>query len=247
MPKYSGKYLDYQNKNPVIIGDVHGQLKALKELLEGTTKNTIVILNGDYIDKQTDDNILNTIEYIYNYKKQNPDKLYLTIGNHEYKAYNVLKSNQPHPWKYPYAFTTINLLNKSNNSDYKQMFFELYENSYPYICLHSNRENLIYVNHSPCLSKYIGKDDKVSIGKQLCTFNKNLNTYILNNSTYRVVWGHMSVDKPFEKNNKVFIDTGADVGHLLTAYVPQFDHFISVPCEPSPYPGSSLIDHKLYA
>jgi len=84
----------------IVVGDVHGCVDELKQLLRqngfiinldglidiSTTQSKSIILLGDFVDKGSHLKIAETIEFIYkNYLHLNKERqsLYLVMGNHE--------------------------------------------------------------------------------------------------------------------------------------------------------------------
>ena len=65
------------------IGDIHGGLKALKEILEKaqvTTKDKLVFL-GDYVDKGITSR--QVVEYVQKLQETFPEHVVALLGNHE--------------------------------------------------------------------------------------------------------------------------------------------------------------------
>ncbi|NGX82841.1 metallophosphoesterase family protein [Aequorivita sp. KMM 9714] len=76
----------------VVIGDIHGGLKALKQLIEKANlpKDTKYIFLGDYVDGWSES--AEVIEYLINFSQEN--KCILLRGNHDELLYNYLKTGE---------------------------------------------------------------------------------------------------------------------------------------------------------
>lgn len=79
----------------VVIGDIHGGLMALKQLLEKANlpKSTQYIFMGDYVDGWSES--AEVISYLINFSQEN-DCIILR-GNHDELLYNYLKTGEKNP------------------------------------------------------------------------------------------------------------------------------------------------------
>lgn len=236
--------------NYCVVGDIHG---CYKELIECVTDNKGIVYNsetnelthpvdeylekhyyhhillGDYLDKNSDENIRKTIEFIY----QNRAWFWIVKGNHENFAYKFLNhelgSYEENKHLIDSEFISIKLLEK--DEALRKKFFTLFESSYNFILT----DNFI-VTHSPCEQIYLGKDDSISERKQrnliypkredfesheayLKAFKEIINfLYTEANEKYPFhVFGHIAFENPFIYKNKIGIDTGCAVGNKLTS------------------------------
>lgn len=255
---YKSCFLPWKNAGVVIeypiIGDVHGDLKALQDLsvmeLEGNINEGKVefppfrkpILLGDFVDKGAQ--IAETIEFLY----ENRDKYLFVLGNHENFVYKYLKNLIPEPnlaqeFIEEY-FGTIQLLEK--DPVLAEKFFKLWELSKPFYIGHN-----FIATHSPCKDQFLGKLDVHSqrmqrnfrldrIGKTETpeAFEARLETslgeiikpYTAVNKPFHV-WGHFAFKKVARCQNKVGIDTATSHGNRLTTAIVQSSmiFFKSVP------------------
>jgi len=67
--------------NVVFVGDTHGDFDASQRVIEKYLKTHTIVFTGDYVDRgrQSKENM----DYLLKTKLENPDKLYLLLGNHE--------------------------------------------------------------------------------------------------------------------------------------------------------------------
>lgn len=79
----------------VVIGDIHGGLKALKQLIEGANlpSNTKYIFLGDYVDGWSQS--AEVISYLINFSQEND--CILLRGNHDELLCNYLKTGKTNP------------------------------------------------------------------------------------------------------------------------------------------------------
>lgn len=79
----------------VLIGDIHGGFKALKQLIKRADlpSNTTYIFAGDYVDGWSES--AEVISYLINFSQEN-DCIFLR-GNHDELLYNYLKSGESNP------------------------------------------------------------------------------------------------------------------------------------------------------
>ena len=153
------------------------------------------------------------VEYVYRHLKD-PDYVFTETKETEY-------------------FTSLRYLTDPVNAEYKQKFMELYEASYDYAELRSDRFWGI-VSHSPCEGKYLGKQSPKALKLMRNTrFVSDDNDYsapaitklgpILEETSgtnLTHIFGHVEVGIDFFKyRNKVAIDQGCVSGGYLTAMV----------------------------
>ena len=79
----------------VVIGDIHGGLKALKQLIESANlpSNTKYIFLGDYVDGWSQS--AEVISYLFNFSQEND--CILLRGNHDDLLCNYLKTGESNP------------------------------------------------------------------------------------------------------------------------------------------------------
>lgn len=231
-------YLTERRECYDIISDVHGCYDSLLELLRlrgfsiapdltltGNDKVTLILI-GDWIDKgiQT--------EQIIRFLHKNPTRILLIKGNHENFVYKYLKGilkEDTLDEESKKFFDTIDLLNKVEFL--KEMFFDLIDRSFEFW-----RHRDFIVTHAPCLEKYLGKVDSVSLGKQrnfraphaeqfrtVEAYRKKLNSvlqFLVEEASVnkpKHIFGHLACSTPLYFQNKINIDTGCVNGGKLTA------------------------------
>lgn len=71
-----------QSGRAVFVGDTHGDLHATRQVIETYfDKDNVIIFLGDYVDRG--DYSRENINYLLELKIQNPQRIYLLMGNHE--------------------------------------------------------------------------------------------------------------------------------------------------------------------
>ena len=242
------KYEEYKShilSNPsdfyITIGDIHGCIEELKNLLLKNKfkidENDILthenpdfkIITSDYIDKGYA--IKETIEFIH----KNKNWFHIAIGNHENFVYKFLKGQITNKFPEEFMneyFNSIKILEQ--DGDLKQKFFELFELSKGFF-IHPN----FVITHAFCEKKHIGKMDKISLKKQRSIIYpkrkdyETIDVYIKEvEKVFSFVKEDMNINHPYHitghvavKNvmrnlkNKINIDTGCVSGNKLTAIV----------------------------
>ncbi len=242
---FSPKILEIDTNTDVcIIGDIHGCLTELKELIVDSkgwwidSKGKMrkyrfiksvyqFVLIGDYLDKGPQ--ICDTIEFIYN----NREHFIIVKGNHENFVYNYLKGIRKGGYKADREliegwFNSVYVLERF--PDLKEKFFSIFENTYDFI--YSDK---FIVTHAPCKKEYLGKTTKEAIDKQrnlvypkrreFATDEKYkaskkecfdfLLTEANENDIYHI-FGHVMTKDIFFHKNKIGIDTGCVAGGSLS-------------------------------
>lgn len=74
-----------------VIGDIHGE-SWWKELANDIDKIDLCIFLGDYVDSYTvsNEDMINNLLDIIQFKKDNSDKVILLYGNHEWNYLSLL-------------------------------------------------------------------------------------------------------------------------------------------------------------
>src|SRR5690554_8209393 len=82
-------------KRTVVIGDIHGGYRALKQLIENThlPVNTDYIFVGDYVDGWSES--AEVVSFLIDFS-QNPNCIFIR-GNHDDLLHNYLRSGEKHP------------------------------------------------------------------------------------------------------------------------------------------------------
>jgi hypothetical protein len=182
----------------LIIGDVHGCIDELKEILiqneftinqkdfiTSFSKDKSIILLGDFVDKGSHQKIKETIEFIYKnyyYLDQNRQQLYLILGNHEEKVYRYITNDpkleitaktEQEKEKY---YNTVSLLEK--DSGLKDKFLKLYHESFIWLKYSYSDNFSVTLTHAPCAKRYLSKDNKESYRKMIKSTSRSKNPNI---------------------------------------------------------------------
>lgn len=225
-----------EGKLPVnVIGDVHECADQLQEIT-GLLKPGFTALVGDYLDKG--ERTADTLSRVRLYQLAG---LIVVHGNHESYIYRRLKgeiesAGEEIEAKY---FTALKILQE--NEVLRATFFEIYENSQPFLRIETPGQRTIFVTHAPCETKYLGKLSFEAQRAQRNLYVKDreadirtqmnfIYTQARNNHPLHV-FGHVCHNSPsLAFRNKIFLDTGAVHGGKLTAFTIENDHynFVSV-------------------
>ena len=224
----------------IIVGDVHEQVDALRELLRWVgfsvrddkieASDMTLILVGDYLDK--DNKTAEVIDFIHS----NMDRMTMLIGNHERFIYRYFFTPKEVDRDADYVHKYFTAIKYLQSDVYRlAMFKEIYDRSVPFF----ETEHFI-VTHAPCRKKYLGKIDNKSVTRQV---NLRRNWDDPNDASKFLteeacehdklhIFGHIALAEVETFKNKIAIDTGAYAGNKLTAAViaPDDDpYFVSVP------------------
>ena len=243
----SDNFQDFKERilNPAIqyhvIGDVHGCLDELKELVvelgfeiqkSGIIKERPghgIILVGDIVDKGP--KIKETIEFVYKNCKRG--RMIMTVGNHENFVVKFLRGQIKQDANITDEFlkTYMNsIFELEGDEKTQEKLFELFDHSKEFY-IHRD----FIVTHAPCKSKYLGKMDGRSLRNQrMKTYQKSKDfassdAYIQaieeefsfmkdeaeRNQPYHL-FGHVQCEY-MRVHNKVNLDTGCVSGGRLTA------------------------------
>lgn len=237
----------------ITIGDVHGCITELKELLikygfeivgidlkdTEQTKNKGLIFVGDLIDKASDEELEETIRFIHNNMNKFGDRFHMVMGNHEEMVWKWItdhpsleKTAARYEQKEKYYNTTF-LLEK--NEELRNMFMDIFKVMRGWVKVIGTHNKSFIVTHAPCEVKYLEKMDKVSLTKQYkCASrsknkgktNDELTPYLMSEAIKNQpmhIFGHMGQTSIRTYKNKVCIDTGCVYGHTLTGYTVGFN------------------------
>ena len=231
--EYPQYQYDTGGKRIAIIGDVHecaDQFLEMHSQLETLDGETIMIQLGDWIDKGN-----NTAEMINIMEAFMKLGGYVIHGNHEayvyYRLFSGTSVSVPPEFEDKF-FGSLKVLFK--DSKLAERFKAIYDKSLPYMVLSGEGHRTVYVTHSPCEEKYLGKDTPEARRNQRnLSFRKGIDpeTYDVREAIPFIfseaqmtkpfhVFGHLAhnCDKKMFKN-KVFVDTGCVNGGKLTAFI----------------------------
>lgn len=159
------------------IGDIHGGLKALKQVLnraEVTTKDTLIFL-GDYVDGWSES--AQTIQFLIELSKTH--NCIFIKGNHDVWCEDFLKTNTAeHFWKMQGGTATIESYADFNTKDRKQ-HLKFFQNMKLY---HIDKNNRLFI-HAGFTSD---KGPKYEIDKNALYFDRSLwqDAYDINDTLY---------------------------------------------------------------
>lgn len=125
----------------VVIGDIHGGYKALKQLIEKANlpKNTKYIFVGDYVDGWSES--ANVISYLIEFSKNN-DCLFLR-GNHDELLHKYLTTGQSNPmWLGEGGESSIKSYSNISEEE-REKHLHFFENLSNY---HIDSENRLFVH-----------------------------------------------------------------------------------------------------
>jgi hypothetical protein len=191
------------NKNIewIVIGDVHGSITELKELIKKIgfnikdnliidtikTKKIGLILAGDLVDKSNEKDITDTIDFIYlNLKNKNiKDKIKVIKGNHELRVYDWIKktanlkiTEKTIKEKKEYYNTTFIL---EQNYELKNKFLFIYKKMSTFVkYIDLQNKHSFIVTHAPCEIQYLEKLDKLSQMKNIKSKSRSKNKNLTN-------------------------------------------------------------------
>ncbi len=125
----------------VVIGDIHGGFKALKQLLEKANlpKGTQYIFVGDYVDGWSES--AEVVSYLIDFSEEN-DCIFLR-GNHDELLYKYLKFEEKNPaWLSQGGESSIKSYAKLSEEE-KKKHLQFFENLVNY---HIDSENRLYLH-----------------------------------------------------------------------------------------------------
>lgn len=251
--RYISNHLSTEYKY-VIVGDLHSCIDELKQLIlkvnhnkfkinengkleeniEKGKKPTKIILVGDLVDKGI--KTKETIEFLH----KNMDKFLFVRGNHDEYIYNVLTNNLTSSKKFRRMSEEFenkyynSIKDFQNDEELKNKFVEIYKNTYVFLKYSDGVGKSFIITHTPCKNKYLGKLDNESIKKQIHLKIDRKNPelslkYIKDDLMFNYPWhisGHITVDRYYNNENKVFLDTGCIHGSKLTCVIPNYNKLI---------------------
>jgi len=180
----------------IIVGDVHGCIDELRQLLlqngfsidqngliDRSHPHKSIILLGDFVDKGSDEKLTQTLEFIYqNYYHLNQDqqKFYLIMGNHENMVYRYITQDptldttsikrQQEKVKY---YNTAILLDRK--PALKEKFIQLYGECYTWLKYDYNDDFSVTLTHAPCPERYLTKEGDEAHQKMIKSASRSQN------------------------------------------------------------------------
>lgn len=232
----------------VTIGDVHGCIDELKELLtkygfeiDGLemrdterSKNVGIIFVGDLVDKASPQALEETIRFIHKNMDAFGDRFHMVLGNHEEMVWkwttddHSLEKTAERLWQKEHYYNTTFVLEQ--NEEVRTMFLEIFAKMKGWVKTIGKNKRSFIVTHAPCEIKYLEKMNKKSLMKQYkCASrsknkgmsNDELTPYLMSEAVTNQplhIFGHMGQTNVRSFRNKVCIDTGCVYGNHLTGY-----------------------------
>lgn len=213
-----------------VIGDSHEcveELQLLITALETEFPGIQIIHVGDYLDKGGDTQRM--VEFVHS--RKNVD--IILHGNHEsYVAKRLRKEIEPNLELEEANFTSLKVLEA--DAELAKLFLEIWDGSVPFVTIHDyDASTPVFITHAPCNTKHLGKvhsgsltaqrnyrtvDRAKPVWEDLAWIKEeadlNLPLHIFGHTTHTVT------DRNGIKfKNKVFLDTGAVYGGVLTGVV----------------------------
>ena len=205
----------------VVIGDIHGGFKALKQLIERAKlpSDTRYIFVGDYVDGWSES--AEVISYLINFSQEN-DCIFLR-GNHDELVYKYLKSGETNPmWLSQGGESSVESYSKLSKTE-KGIHIRFFENLINY---HVDSENRLFLHagftnqHGPEYEYYSNLVfwDR-TLWEMVCAIDANISEeddrYPKRLKLFKEIYiGHTPVtrvgfDKPTNYANVWNVDTGA--------------------------------------
>lgn len=198
------------------IGDIHGCLEELKNLLKKVdaqiAPGDVIVFVGDYIDRGPDSK--GVVDLLIERSKTHPNEHYFLMGNHEdllmegnYWLINggdeTIKSYGFDPFEHQIAYRFIERVPEDHQEFYKNL-------------LHVYKQDKVVVVHA-------------AISPMVPLHDQSINTMIWDRSYdhydgeyldgVTVVRGHTPVNNVRSLSNQVLIDTGCVFGNMLTCLI----------------------------
>lgn len=212
-----------------VIGDIHGEITKLKELIKVLEKFKIdeLVFIGDYIDKG--ENSKEVIEYLNDLTSKY--RCTFLMGNHEFYWLRYLKENDKDSFEKLKRYGGITTVEDFGLSDFNkdELYAKLYLKNIDFF----EKLNLYYENE-----KYFVIHAGIPPEKFTCGIDRgDIESYLtqrydflLKQDLYggkKVIFGHTGFVYPYYDGYKIGIDTSAVYGYNLTAFCISDDFFIN--------------------
>lgn len=233
-----------------IIGDVHEHTEALATMLDRLGTDGTSILVGDYIDKGN-----NTAETIAAVERFVDAGGIVVHGNHESYAVKRIKGLIKNPDLELEAKYMSSLEVLLKDEALAARLVDLFDNkSVPFLKIFGDEIRTVYVTHAPCEQKYLGKMSNDALKAQRNLFGardadyRKAYEFIFKEAVANFplhVFGHVAHNGKLDYRNKIFLDTGAVYGGLLSAfcYVGNRYWYEQIKCEPKVDHSRELFVH----
>lgn len=207
------------DENIVLIGDIHENMDAIKNLMKEIDFNSKIVILGDYLDKgnKTEEVILYMEELMKN-------GVQMIAANHEAYVARRLTGEIKGMEAEDEIFSSLKVLRK--NEFLAQKVINMYEKSLPFFSFERGG-NKFYATHAPCEEKYLGKLSSNAVKAQRNFYFKERNPESMardlrflneRENKYYHVFGHVAHEmETLEMNKRIWLDTGAVYGNKLSA------------------------------
>ncbi|MDI6852682.1 MAG: metallophosphoesterase family protein [Deltaproteobacteria bacterium] len=210
------------------IGDIHGCLAHLEQLLEAVnpdlTRHKLVFI-GDYIDRGP--NSRGVVDYVIRLKKQYPENVICLKGNHEAMFLDFLNGIERDLFLFNGGRSTIqeywgkhwdSLAELRLPPEHEEFFLSLekYHQTQDYVFVHGG------LKPGVPLAEQVEEDLFWIRGEFITSFE---------DFGHKVVFGHTPMKYPLVMPNKIGIDTGCVYGNFLTCIRLPAEEFFFAECE----------------
>ncbi len=194
-------------KNILAVGDVHGCLHTFRSIIEHNWHDDDILIQvGDLIDRGNFSG--ETVKYIWNLHQSHPDRVFITLGNHERELIKYTQTNGNCHWLRNGGSKTLNSFTRAGLS-----LFETAEwfKSLPFFWENKN----VFISHAGIAKNTrnpfnLDRPDSILWTRETL---KNLNKI--------QIVGHtpLNSDRPLfnPQSQSWYLDTGACFGGYLSA------------------------------
>jgi len=195
------------NKRTFIIGDIHGCLDMLRDLMDkidwDPEKDRLIFL-GDYIDRGKDSR--GVIDYIIGLKKISPN-IQCLMGNHEELFLNYINGQDEGSFLYNGGVSTLNSYFYAGNRVIDSEHIDFMKSLL--LMIELDDYYIVHAGMKP------GVDIKEQSVKDTLWIRE---PFIFSDYDFgkRIIFGHTPFSSPLIMDNKIGLDTGAVFGNKLT-------------------------------
>jgi serine/threonine protein phosphatase 1 len=193
-----------------VVGDIHGEITKLKNLVSNITKldkNPEFIFIGDYLDKG--ENVFATLSYLVLLNRKY--KCNFLYGNHEYVWINLhedLDNNISYLSKYG-GIATITSFGSNSIVETQLKLTKLYHEFFAMLKPYWIDSSFIAVHSGINPNNYSTTPENIELKELLFNRYEFIKKDELYLGKYRVIFGHTGFYSPFYDGVKIGIDTAA--------------------------------------
>ncbi|MFP7296246.1 metallophosphoesterase [Neobacillus niacini] len=197
-------------KRKFVISDIHGQYNSFITLLDSANfnpKEDQLVLIGDLIDRGP--NSVEVIKFVKKLQEQNPENIFVVLGNHEIMMRQYIFGGKSHIWLQYGGLKVIEEMKTHFNGISERNEHLVWLANLP---LTHRDEEFVYVHAGIDLSRDITKQHEDCTFMELAdmyTVNKEELIIAIGNSM--VVHGHTPYSSVYRAGNFISCDTGASV------------------------------------